>query len=169
MVTATVDDRKLAEYVLQVPRSIRDEIRKKTSTSADFREGAVQYYVQYSPQATWAELAGRLYYLKYYIKCGEALAAAKRFIKRMPGNCVYIPLSNSPSSNVNYCLVVQVNAIYGNIEYRSARNKCVLLKALCHAISADCLLIEAARAHAVNEHWAWRMADKFACTFKSAR
>ena len=43
------------------------------------------------------------------------------------------------------------------------------LKALCHAISADCLLIEAARAHAVNEHWAWRMADKFACTFKSAR
>ena len=43
------------------------------------------------------------------------------------------------------------------------------LKALCHAISADCLLIEAACAHAVNEHWAWRMADKFACTFKSAR
>ena len=25
------------------------------------------------------------------------------------------------------------------------------LKALCHAIRADCLLIEAARAHAVNE------------------
>ena len=45
----------------------------------------------------------------------------------------------------------------------------VALKALCHAISADCLLIEAARAHAVNEHWASRMADKFACTFKSAR
>ena len=46
-----------------------------------------------------------------------------------------------------------------------------VLKALCHAsaISADCLLIEAARAHAVNEHWAWRIADKFACTFKSAR
>ena len=44
-----------------------------------------------------------------------------------------------------------------------------VLKALCHAISADCLLIEAARAHAVNEHWAWRMADKFACTFKSVR
>ena len=43
------------------------------------------------------------------------------------------------------------------------------LKALCHAISADCLQIEAARAHAVNEHWVWRMADKFACTFKSAR
>ena len=53
-------------------------------------------------------------------------------------------------------------------------NTCVymefwILKALCHAISADCLLIEAARAHAVNEHWAWRMADKFACTFESAR
>ena len=37
------------------------------------------------------------------------------------------------------------------------------------AISADCLLIEAARTHAVNEYWAWWMADKFACTFKSAR
>ena len=36
------------------------------------------------------------------------------------------------------------------------------LKTFCHAISADCLPIEAARAHAINEHWAWRMADKFA-------
>ena len=30
-----------------------------------------------------------------------------------------------------------------------------ILKALCHAIRADCLLIEAARAHPVNEQWAW--------------
>ena len=56
---------------------------------------------------------------------------------------------------------------------QNSNHDCLLflnaLKALCHAISTDCLLIEAARAHAVNEHWAWRMADKFACTFKSAR
>ena len=43
-------------------------------------------------------------------------------------------------------------------------------KALCHAISADCLLIKAVSCtHTVNEHWAWRMADKFAYTFKAAR
>ena len=104
MVTATIDDDKLAEYVLQVPRSIRDEIRKKTSTFADFREGAIEYYVQYCPRATWARLAAQLYYNEYH----EALAAARRFIKKTPGKCVYIPLSSS-NSNVNYCLVVQVN------------------------------------------------------------
>ena len=95
MVTATVNDGRLAG-ILQVPLSIQDEIRKKTSTSADFREGVIEYYVQYSPQATWAELAGEL----YFMECGEALAAARRFIKRIPGKCVYIPLSNSPSSTV---------------------------------------------------------------------
>ena len=43
------------------------------------------------------------------------------------------------------------------------------LKALCHVIRADYLIIEAAFAHAVNEQWAWRMANKFTCTFKPAR
>ena len=42
------------------------------------------------------------------------------------------------------------------------------LKELCHAISADCLLIEATHAHAVNEYWVWLMDGKFVCTFKSA-
>ena len=94
MVTATLDDAQLAEEILQVPRSILDEIRGKTS---NFREGAIEYYVQYSPRATWAELAGRLYYWEF-IKRDKALAAARRFIKRIPGNCVYIHvlLSNSP-------------------------------------------------------------------------
>ena len=88
MVTATVDDYKLADYILQMPYSIREEIRKKTSTSADFREGAIEYCVEYSPRVTWAELAGQL----YYRECGEALAAARRFIKRTPGKCVYTSL-----------------------------------------------------------------------------
>ena len=44
-----------------------------------------------------------------------------------------------------------------------------LRDALCHAIRADCLLIEAARAHAVNEQWTWPRIDKFACTFKPVR
>ena len=86
MVTATLDDGELAVDILQVPRSIRDEIR---STSADFREGAIEYYAQYSPRATcWGDLAGQLYYMEY----GGALAAARRFIKTTPGKCVYILL-----------------------------------------------------------------------------
>ena len=96
MVTATVNDNELTYNILQVPNSIQKEIREKTSTSSDFREEAIEYYAQYSPRATWAELAGRL----YLYECNEALAAARRFIKRTPGKCVYIPLSNSPSSNV---------------------------------------------------------------------
>ena len=85
MVTATVDDDKLAEYILRVPPSIQEKIRGKMFTSADFREGIIEYYIQYSPYTTWAELARRL----YYMECGEALATARRFIKRTPGKCVY--------------------------------------------------------------------------------
>lgn len=40
---------------------------------------------------------------------------------------------------------------------------------LCRAIRADCVLIEAARTHVVNELWAWRMDDKFAHMFKRIR
>ena len=90
MVTATVnDDDRLAGSILRVPYSIRDKIRGKTSTSADFREGAIEYYIQYSPLATWGELAGELYRWQYR----KALAAARRFVKRTSGKCVYIYLS----------------------------------------------------------------------------
>ena len=88
MVTATVDDVILAYNILHVPLSIRHKIRGKTSTSADFREGVIEYYIQYSPYASWAGLAGDL----YFSKCGEALAAARRFIKKTPGKCVYTRL-----------------------------------------------------------------------------
>ena len=88
MVTATVDDNKLADDILLVPSSILHTIRGKTSTSADFRERVIEYYIQYSPYANWPELAGEL----YYWKCGEALDEARRFIKRTPGKCVYIYL-----------------------------------------------------------------------------
>ena len=89
MVTATLDDHKLADYILQVPGSIREEIRGKTSTSADYREGVIEYYIQYSPRATWGELAGRL----HFEECHEALAAARRFINRTPGKCAYMHTS----------------------------------------------------------------------------
>ena len=85
MVTATVEDVQLGDYILHVLGSIQDEIRKKTSTSAEYRERLIEYYHQYSPYASWGDLAGRL----YYWECPEALAASRRFIKRTPGKCVH--------------------------------------------------------------------------------
>ena len=85
MVTATVDDDILVKDILQVPYFIWDDIREETSTSADFRERTIEYYVQYSPRATWSQLAGELYGMEY----DKALAAARRFIKRTPGKYVY--------------------------------------------------------------------------------
>ena len=79
MVTATLDNHQLAYDILYVPSSIQAEI---SSTSADFREGVIEYYAQYSPRATWGELAGLL----YDKECHEALARVRRLIKRTPGN-----------------------------------------------------------------------------------
>ena len=84
MVIATVKDDQLG-YCLRVPSSKCDEIREKISTSAEYREGLINYVIQYSPYATWSDLSGRL----YYNECPEAVAAARRFIKRTPGKCVY--------------------------------------------------------------------------------
>ena len=83
-VTATVDVEELAGDILLLPQSIHFKTKRKTSTTADFRERIIEYYVKYSPHASWTELAGRL----YYMECHEALAAAKKFIKRTPGKCV---------------------------------------------------------------------------------
>ena len=98
MVTATVDEDKLGAC-LHLPYYVGKEIREKTSTSSEYKLKVIEYYMHYSPHATWGDLAGKLYYLE----CPEALAAAKRFIKRTPGKCVYNlsdVMSNSPSSNV---------------------------------------------------------------------
>ena len=84
MVTATVEDNQLG-YCLHVPPSKLREIGEKTSTSAEYREGLINYVIQYSPYATWSDLSGQLYHYKY----PEAVAAARRFIKRTPGRCVY--------------------------------------------------------------------------------
>ena len=85
MVTATLKDNQLEDDILCVPLSIQNKIRKKTSTSAEYRERVIEYYHRYSPFASWGDLAGELYFNDYH----EALAAARRFIKRTPGKCVY--------------------------------------------------------------------------------
>ena len=82
MVTATLNDEQLG---FRVPLTISDKIRVNSSSSAEYRERVIDYYIQFSPHATWSGLAEQLYANEYT----EALAAAKRFIKRTPGKCVY--------------------------------------------------------------------------------
>ena len=84
MVTAKVTDDQLGD-ILHVPDSIKRKIREKTSSSAEFREGVIEYYIYYSPYASWNYLAGRLYFNNYT----EALAAARRFINKTHGKCAY--------------------------------------------------------------------------------
>ena len=102
MATASVKEDKLGDDILLVPPSKREEIRQQRSK---YRESIINYYMFYSPYASWTWLAGRLYYLEEH----EALSAVKKFIKGTRGKCVYIYLydvmSNSPSSNVNCGLV----------------------------------------------------------------
>ena len=60
----------------------RNKIRQQRS---NYREAVVDYFVKYSPFASWSWLAGTLYYHEEH----EALSAVKKFIKRALGECVY--------------------------------------------------------------------------------
>ena len=72
--TATVDEDTLGN-VLSLPRSKRSE-----------RSKMIEYFVKYSPYASWSLLAGRLYCEEEH----EALSAARKFIKGTVGKCVYV-------------------------------------------------------------------------------
>ena len=84
MVTATVDDDLLGKCLL-VPPLIRDQIREETVTSVEYRDRIIDYYLHYSPYATWNDLAGLL----YSRDCLEAVALARSFIKKIPGKRMY--------------------------------------------------------------------------------
>ena len=85
--TATVKlkDNELGYWILDVPLSKCHEIHQQSSTAAQEREGLIRYFFNYSEYASWSYLAGRLYWREHH----EALSAARRFIKRAPGRCVY--------------------------------------------------------------------------------
>ena len=82
MVTATAKEDRLGQCILEVPESKRDEIRQQRS---NYREAVVDYFIKYSPFASWGWLAGELYHWEEH----EALSAIMLFIKRTPGECVY--------------------------------------------------------------------------------
>ena len=85
-VTATMplEHDELGKVVLSVPESEHEEIRRQSSTAAEERERLIRYYLNYSPYASWGDLAGRLYRRQHH----DALSAARRFIKTEPGEFV---------------------------------------------------------------------------------
>ena len=79
-VVATVGEDKLG-FVLDVPKSKRKEFRQQSSTTADYRQRLINYFIKYSPWASWSDLTSRLY-------CNEQLAAveaARVFTTQTPG------------------------------------------------------------------------------------
>ena len=80
--TASVEEVELGHYILLVPLSKHEEIQQQKS---NYRESLIDYFIKYSPYASWTWLAGRLYYRERH----EALSAVKKFIKGTRGKCVY--------------------------------------------------------------------------------
>ena len=79
-VVTTVGNYELGD-VLGVAKSKREEFKQHSSTTAEYRERLIEYFIKYSHWASWSDLASRLY---YYDK-PEAVAAARTFITQTPG------------------------------------------------------------------------------------
>ena len=80
MVTATLGEDDLAD-VLDVPRSKREEFRHHSSTTVEYRNKVIDYFLKYSHFASWSDVSSRLYWLDHH----EALAAVREFIKGTSG------------------------------------------------------------------------------------
>ena len=66
------------------------------------------------------------------------------------------------TSYTNICIWSYISTLLWKSKFHPIKktnyHKLWLLKALCHAIRADCLLMNL---HAANKNWAWRTANKF--------
>ena len=79
-VVTTVGEDKL-EGLLNVPESKREEFRQQSSTTADYRQRLINYFIKCSPWAGWSDLASCLYYYDQ----PAAVEAARAFITQTPG------------------------------------------------------------------------------------
>ena len=79
-VVATVGEDKLGE-VLGVPESKREEFQQQSSTTADYRQRLINYFIKYSHRAGWRELTSTLYLCEQ----PAAVEAARAFITQTPG------------------------------------------------------------------------------------
>ena len=80
MVTATLGEDKLAD-VLEVPVSKREEFQQQSSTTVEYRNKVIDYFLKYSYLVSWSDVSSRLYYREHH----EALAAVREFIKGTSG------------------------------------------------------------------------------------
>ena len=79
-VVTTLGEDKL-ENVLNVPESKREEFQQQSSTTADYRQRLIEYFIKYSPWADWSDLTSRLYHCEQ----PAAVEAARAFITQTPG------------------------------------------------------------------------------------
>ena len=79
-VVATVGEDELGA-VLNVPLSKREEFQQQSSTTADYRQRLIDYFIKYSPWASWSDLASRL----YADGTPSSVKAARAFITQTPG------------------------------------------------------------------------------------
>ena len=77
-VVATLGEYKLGD-VLNVPK--REEFQQQSSTTADYRQRLINYFIKYSHWAGWSDLTSRLYYYEQ----PAAVEAARAFITQTPG------------------------------------------------------------------------------------
>ena len=80
MVTATLGKDKLAN-VLDVPLSKQKEFQQQSSTTVEYRNKVIDYFLKYSQLASWCDVSSRLYRWEHH----EALAAVREFIKGTSG------------------------------------------------------------------------------------
>ena len=70
-----------AHFCLHIPDCVVEILRKNCFDAEEQRSQLVQYWIDYSPYASWSILGGRLLWLKE----NTALEVAKKFVKTRPG------------------------------------------------------------------------------------
>ena len=78
-VVTTVGEDEL-RGVLYVPMNKRKEFRQQSSTTADYRQRLIEYFIKYSHKADWSDLTSRLYHHEQ----PAAVEAARAFITQTP-------------------------------------------------------------------------------------
>ena len=79
-VITTIGDYELGD-ILAVPWNKREEFRQQSSTTADYRQRLIDYFIKYTPWAGWSDLASRLYRYDQ----PAAVEAVRAFITQTPG------------------------------------------------------------------------------------
>ena len=79
-VVATLGEDKLGD-ILDIPWPRKKELQQQSSTTADYRQRLINYFIKYSHRAGWSDLTSRLYRYEQ----PAAVEAARAFITQTPG------------------------------------------------------------------------------------